>query len=48
MYFDHDDSCVNMEWDDIIDNPVADLPKVISPKKVYDVPKKVLCAKEGW
>lgn len=33
LYFDHDDTCSTFEWDDIIANPAAELPKVISPKK---------------
>ena len=40
IYFDHEDSLVTMEWDDVIANPAADLPKVISPKKVNHIPKK--------
>ena len=40
IYFDHEDSLVTMEWDDVIANPAADLPKVIGPKKVNHIPKK--------
>jgi hypothetical protein len=40
IYFDHEDSLVTLEWDDVIANPVADLPKVISPRKVTEMAKK--------
>ena len=31
---------VTLEWDGVIANPAADLPKVIGPKKVNHIPKK--------
>ncbi|WVZ66010.1 hypothetical protein U9M48_015289 [Paspalum notatum var. saurae] len=37
VYVDHEDSLGGVEWDDIIANPVADLPKVISPMKFQHV-----------
>jgi hypothetical protein len=41
MYFDHDDTYIgDITCDDVIANPVVDLPKVISPKKVHHVPRK--------
>ncbi|XP_040380846.1 uncharacterized protein LOC121054682 [Oryza brachyantha] len=40
VYFDHDDSCISFDWDDIIGNPATYLPKVINPKEDNHVPKK--------
>ena len=41
VYFDHDDNIAGLDFDDIVLNLVADLPKVLSPHKVQYVPKKV-------
>jgi len=41
LYFDHDDIIAGLDFDDILLNPVAYLPKVLSPHKVQTVPKKV-------
>lgn len=41
VYFDHDDNIVGLDFDDILVNPVARLPKILSPHKVEYVPNKV-------
>jgi hypothetical protein len=40
IYFDHEDSLVTLDWDDVITNPAIDLPKVMIPKKLNFIPKK--------
>lgn len=35
VYIDHEDTVGRVSWDDVISNPVAELPKVISPVKVH-------------
>lgn len=33
VYFDHDDSFARIDWEEIVANPIASLPKVIIPVK---------------
>jgi hypothetical protein len=41
VYFDHGDNIAGLDFDDILVNPVAHLPKILSPHKVEYVPNKV-------
>jgi hypothetical protein len=41
VYFDHYDIADGVNWDDIIANPVTELPKVLSPQKVPYMGKNV-------
>jgi len=40
VYFDHNDCVAGVQWDDVVSNPVAQLPKVSSPVKVQQIKKK--------
>ena len=35
VYFDHEDLYNSVSWDDVVANPMSELPKVISPCKVH-------------
>ena len=39
VYFVHEDMFREVDWDDVVANPVTELPKVISPSKVQNVEK---------
>jgi hypothetical protein len=42
VYVDHTDCVNNVDWDDVVCNPVNELPKVLSPHKVIHVDKNLV------
>ena len=37
VYIDHEDTLARISWDDIVSNPISQLPKVFSPAKVQHI-----------
>jgi hypothetical protein len=40
LYLDHDDNISGLDWDDLVVNPIASLPKGLNPHNVGRVPSK--------
>jgi hypothetical protein len=47
LYIDHGNSISGFNWDDIVANPVATLPKEFSPQKVINAGERIKMPKRG-
>lgn len=41
IYFDQGDTIAGVDWDDVVANPISELPKVLSPRKMSTADRKV-------